>query len=78
MAISNPTPKQVRNGADGGAPGTGATVAQPGPDFTARIASAKSSAEASQNARKNRPEGLGVPDTSRRPEPYGRYVGGGS
>lgn len=46
MAISNPTPKQVRNGANTGAPGSGATVAKPGPDASGAIAAAKGTAEA--------------------------------
>ena len=46
------TPKQDRNGVPG--PGaTGGSVAQPGPDFTGDIRSAKAAAESKQNARKS-------------------------
>jgi hypothetical protein len=51
MAISNPTPKQQRNGADTGAPGSGATMAQPGPDATREITSTKRQAENAGNRR---------------------------
>lgn len=53
------TPKQDRNGVPG--PGaTGGNVAQPGPDYTADIRSAKASTEAKQAARKSAPH-LQVP-----------------
>lgn len=55
MAITNPTPKQQRNGADTGAPGTGATMAQPGPDVTKQVASTKRQAEAAGNRRASAP-----------------------
>jgi hypothetical protein len=46
------TPKQDRNGVPG--PGaTGGNVAQPGPDYTGDIRSAKGAAESKQAARKS-------------------------
>jgi hypothetical protein len=53
MAITNPTPKQQRNGADTGAPGSGATMAQPGPDATKQVQQAKRQAEGAANRRMN-------------------------
>lgn len=58
MAVSNPTPKQQRNGADTGAAGSGATTAQPGPDATKQITSTKRQAENAANARKSEAAGL--------------------
>jgi hypothetical protein len=58
MAISNPTPKQVRNGADTGAPGSGATMNQPGPDVTRQVVSAKRQAESAADRRKDEAAGL--------------------
>lgn len=62
MAISNPTPKQQRNGADTGVPGSGATMAQPGPDATGEIRGMKRQAESAGNSRAAA-RYVGVPDT---------------